>query len=46
MPALFFENALLPDGWAEDVTLEIDHEGWIRALRPDSPKPAAGASGG
>ena len=45
MPALFFENALLPDGWAEDVTLEIDHEGWIRALRPDSPKPAAGASG-
>jgi formimidoylglutamate deiminase len=29
MTTLFAENALLPDGWANNVLIEIDKNGWI-----------------
>lgn len=29
---LFASTALLPDGWAENVLLEVDEAGWIRRL--------------
>ncbi|MDX1493673.1 MAG: formimidoylglutamate deiminase, partial [Longimicrobiales bacterium] len=34
MPHLFFDSALLPSGWADDVRLSIDSAGWITAVEP------------
>ena len=33
MTSLFFETALLPEGWLENVRIEIDEAGWITALK-------------
>lgn len=32
MPAYFATHALLPDGWARDVRVEVDAAGWILAV--------------
>ena len=32
MTSLYCAQALLPDGWAENVRLEIDAEGWLTAV--------------
>ncbi|MEX0956929.1 MAG: formimidoylglutamate deiminase [Rhizobiaceae bacterium] len=37
MPAIIAEHALLPDGWARDVAVEIDDNGRIAAVRPNAP---------
>ena len=37
MSKLFFDAALLPDGWARDVAITIDADGRIGAVTPDSP---------
>jgi formimidoylglutamate deiminase len=34
MPAYFAPHALLPEGWARDVRIEIDAAGWILAVAP------------
>jgi formiminoglutamate deiminase len=36
MSKLFFDAALLPDGWARDVTITVDAGGRITAVTPDS----------
>jgi len=36
MSQLFFDNCLLPDGWAQNVMIESDADGWITAVSPDS----------
>ena len=36
MPSLFARDALLPDGWAKDVRIEVDSSGNIAAATPDS----------
>ena len=45
MKPLFFDNALLPDGWAQHVLIEADGNGVIAAITPNAPKPSGGASG-
>ena len=45
MSSLFFDNALLPDGWARNVLIEADSEGRITSVTPDSPKPLVGIDG-
>jgi len=42
MSKLFFDSALLPDGWAADVTLDIGADGVIREIRAGA-APAADA---
>jgi formimidoylglutamate deiminase len=37
MPSLFARDALLPDGWAADVRIEVDPEGNVAAAIPGSP---------
>ncbi len=32
MTRLFFKNALLPDGWARDVLIDMDAAGWLISL--------------
>ncbi|MDH3272499.1 MAG: formimidoylglutamate deiminase [Gemmatimonadota bacterium] len=32
MPDLFFDSALLPTGWTDDVRVSIDASGWITAV--------------
>lgn len=43
---VFAATALLPDGWASDVLLEVDEEGWIRRVEkgalPDGAERLAG----
>lgn len=41
---LFFERALLPEGWAENVLLRIA-KGSIEAVATGAPRPASGISG-
>lgn len=41
MTTIFAANALLPDGWAENVLIECDKDGWITGV--DSFKPALAA---
>lgn len=41
MLVLHADAALLPTGWARDVRLDIDPEGWITAVAPDAPRDAA-----
>lgn len=36
MSKLFFDAALLPDGWAQNVAITVDPNGWIGAVTPDS----------
>jgi formiminoglutamate deiminase len=36
MSQLFFDNCLLPEGWARNVMIEADPDGWIVAVNPDS----------
>lgn len=45
MSKLFFDSALLPDGWAADVTLDIGADGVIREIRAGA-APAADAARG
>ncbi len=45
MKTLFFDNALLPNGWARNVLITADDVGIITAVTPDSAKPPAGADG-
>ena len=33
MTHLFFETALLPEGWLKNVRIEVDDAGWISALK-------------
>lgn len=46
MKSLFAEQALLADGWSDNVTIQIDEEGCIAAVRtrqkPDSAEQAGG----
>jgi formimidoylglutamate deiminase len=35
---IFAQRALLPNGWATNVTIEIDHEGWIASVSRDVSK--------
>ncbi|MDV7269313.1 formimidoylglutamate deiminase [Thioclava sp. A2] len=41
MQVIWAKQALLGDGWARDVSVEIDASGRIGAITPDSPRPAA-----
>ncbi len=34
MTSLFFDNALLPSGWATDVRVDVDKDGWIKQITP------------
>ncbi|RMH18931.1 MAG: formimidoylglutamate deiminase [Gemmatimonadetes bacterium] len=34
MPSFLAPQCLLPDGWADDVVLDIDAAGWIEGVRP------------
>jgi len=34
--SLFFDAALLPDGWSRDVRIEIDGEGWITGVTAEA----------
>ena len=36
MSKLFFDSALLPEGWARDVTITVDADGRFTAVVPDS----------
>lgn len=45
MSKLFFNNALLPDGWAEDVLISHDEAGLITGTEAGATRPEAGASG-
>ena len=42
----FAERALLPDGWARDVRLEVGDDGALTAVRPDSSPDGAVALAG
>jgi len=46
MTAWFAERALLPDGWARDVRIEVDSLGAIAAATPDSDPAGAGRLAG
>ncbi|MFQ5953828.1 MAG: formimidoylglutamate deiminase, partial [Kiloniellales bacterium] len=43
---LYFEHALLPEGWARDVSIEVDAEGWITAVEANAQPSPAGVDGG
>ncbi|MDE1153237.1 MAG: formimidoylglutamate deiminase [Micavibrio sp.] len=43
MTTLFAQTALLPDGWADNVLIEYDKDGWIVGVDSFKPQPAAGA---
>ncbi len=45
MNQLFFENTLLPEGWAQNVLIETDDTGMITTITPDSPIPSSGTDG-
>jgi formiminoglutamate deiminase len=34
MTSIHFDQALLPDGWARDVRIDVDSSGWIRDVEP------------
>ena len=36
MVRLFFDHALLPDGWAQKVRIEIDSAGWITGVAAEA----------
>jgi len=36
MTCLFFDNALLPDGWAKNVRIDVDDQGRIHQVTPKS----------
>jgi len=40
MPAIFARHALLPDGWADDVAVEIGADGTIAAVTPGARDPS------
>ena len=44
MTTIFASTALLPDGWADNVLIEYDKEGWIVGV--DSSKSPQQASAG
>ncbi|NNL29435.1 MAG: formimidoylglutamate deiminase, partial [Gemmatimonadetes bacterium] len=35
MADLFFDTALLPTGWADDVRIKVDDAGWITSVEAD-----------
>lgn len=35
MTRFFFDNILLPDGWAENALIEVDDGGWITSVTVD-----------
>lgn len=37
MTTLFAETALLPEGWAENVLIEVDDDGWMVGVHPGKP---------
>ncbi len=39
MPTIFARHALLPDGWADDIAVEIAADGTIAAVTPGAPDP-------
>ena len=39
MPTIFARHALLPDGWTDDVAVEIAEDGTIAAVMPCAPGP-------
>jgi len=39
MTAIFARHALLPDGWASDVRIEVAPDGAIASVRPGTPDP-------
>ena len=41
MAALFAKQALLPDGWARDVVVEMDERGHIARVSKETPTPVA-----
>lgn len=45
MKQLFFDNALLPEGWANNVLIEADDTGIITSIAADSQKPTGGTDG-
>ncbi len=44
MTTIFAANALLPDGWAENVLIECDKDGWIVGVDAFKPEPPASGS--
>lgn len=44
MNQLFFDHALLPDGWAQNVLIEADENGVIANVFPESTPPTQGAN--
>ncbi len=42
---LFFNNALLPDGWARNVRIEVDKSGVISKVTPDSASQGGNSDG-
>jgi formimidoylglutamate deiminase len=43
--SLFAERALLPDGWAANVAIEIDATGTIASVNPEAPAAVTGGHG-
>ena len=41
MPVLQAPRAWLPQGWAGDVRIEIDDQGWITEVAPETPDDGA-----
>jgi len=39
MTTVFAQTALLPTGWADNVLISMDDDGWITAVQPDSDMP-------
>ncbi len=45
MDSLFFDHALLPEGWARDVRIDLGADGLIATVAPGAKRPASGTSG-
>ncbi|BBK40843.1 formimidoylglutamate deiminase [Allostella vacuolata] len=46
MKTYHFSQALLPDGWARDVRIAVDGDGWIAAVQAGTPAAGAEAHAG
>ena len=45
MGKLYFEQALLPDGWRNHVAVEVDAQGFVAVITPDAQEPGQTFSG-